>query len=341
MVQDELGRWPRYARIASRLLAPADRDGCGPELGERKATVEALEGALRARARRRIQRRWTFAVAAALALAGGLTAIKRTGSPALAIRLDDGTSIAVGREVTAAPEREVGLSLRTGTRLRLGGGGRLAVVELGNRQRMLLQAGRLWARVAPLSSGQRFVVATADAEVEVHGTSFEVTVLPRAQSCRGVTTAIRVFEGVVTVEQPGGRRWRLLPGERWPSDCSSPALDAAASVGSMAPPRAIAAPPPRTRPDSAPRRGTIPVAPRRAASSLPGADAASTLAEQNDLFAAAMKARRRGDLAEARRRLDHLLARYPFGALAESARTERARLPPSPPARADVPERER
>jgi hypothetical protein len=42
-----------------------------------------------------------------------------------------------------------------------------------------------------------------------------------------------------------------------------------------------------------------------------------------------MAARRRGDLDETRRRLDELLARFPSGSLAESARAERAKLPPT------------
>jgi TolA-binding protein len=52
----------------------------------------------------------------------------------------------------------------------------------------------------------------------------------------------------------------------------------------------------------------------------------STLAEQNDLFAAALSARRRGDLGEAVHWLDRLIARYPDGQLIESARAERKRL---------------
>jgi hypothetical protein len=71
-------------------------------------------------------------------------------------------------------------------------------------------------------------------------------------------------------------------------------------------------------------------APARARDHVPPAlDAAlSTLSQQNDLFAAAMDARRRGELDDARRRLDELLARFPFGALAEAARGERAKLSP-------------
>ena len=52
----------------------------------------------------------------------------------------------------------------------------------------------------------------------------------------------------------------------------------------------------------------------------------STLAEQNDLFAAALAARRRGDVIDAIHWLDRLIARYPTGPLSDSARAERHRL---------------
>jgi TolA-binding protein len=52
----------------------------------------------------------------------------------------------------------------------------------------------------------------------------------------------------------------------------------------------------------------------------------STLAEQNDLFAAALSAGRRGDTREAVYWLDRLLDRYPDGPMAGSARAQRQRL---------------
>jgi len=52
----------------------------------------------------------------------------------------------------------------------------------------------------------------------------------------------------------------------------------------------------------------------------------SNLAEQNDLFTSAMAAERQGNLALAIARLETLLARFPDGSLAESARAEVARL---------------
>jgi outer membrane protein assembly factor BamD (BamD/ComL family) len=50
---------------------------------------------------------------------------------------------------------------------------------------------------------------------------------------------------------------------------------------------------------------------------------ASDLAAQNDLFAEAMDARRRGDVATAIQKLDRLLAKYPSSPLVEHAMAER------------------
>jgi hypothetical protein len=75
------------------------------------------------------------------------------------------------------------------------------------------------------------------------------------------------------------------------------------------------------------------VRPTHAAAPLPDVAAAparpaerSTLSEQNDLLAAALSARRRGDVGEAIRWLDRLITRYPNGQLTDSARAERRRL---------------
>jgi hypothetical protein len=88
------------------------------------------------------------------------------------------------------------------------------------------------------------------------------------------------------------------------------------------------------RPTEPPVRRLRPAAPRPAPKQVrppevvdSAGPVVSTLAEQNQLFATAMDARRRGDMAEARRLLDELLARFPFGALADSARRESAKLP--------------
>jgi hypothetical protein len=315
---------PKYARVAARLLKPSARTAGPAELGARKEAMRAIETALKARGHRRTRRRWMVgaaAAAAACAVAVGAAFFAATRPDSVTVRLESGGLLAAGSLVEADPDREVRLSLSTGSRLRLREGGRLALAELGRSQRLTLRAGRLWANVSPLAPGHRFVVATADAEVEVRGTSFEVAVVPARAACDGAITEVRVFEGVVLVTR-SGRQWRIAAGERWPTDCRSSAQPAPQQgPTSPASPAALRRAPGRRSPNAGPPQ----------VATAPSAGPSSTLAEQNDLFAAAMDARRRGDLDETRRRLDELLARFPFGALAQSARAERAKLPPHTP----------
>ena len=110
----------------------------------------------------------------------------------------------------------------------------------------------------------------------------------------GSRTRVAVTEGVVVVRR-GGVETRVGPGVHWPVGCE----------------RASGTPP-------------VPVSalPRAAPSSTP----ASTLAEQNALFASAVAARRRGDTRSALSVLDQFLVTYPASPLDESARAERVRL---------------
>jgi hypothetical protein len=73
------------------------------------------------------------------------------------------------------------------------------------------------------------------------------------------------------------------------------------------------------------RIAALSLASARPASTVPPASV-SHLAEQNDLFSAAMAAERRGNSTTALRKLDELIARYPGGPLSESARAERQRI---------------
>jgi hypothetical protein len=305
---------PRYARAAARLLVPSERDAGSARPGEREQAVEALAAALQARARRRVRRRWSLVGAAAAAVVvlaiGAFTSMRSGGFRA---HVEGGGSLQPGSVVLADGGHPVAVSLSTGTRLRLAGGGRLEVVELGHRQRFLLRSGQVWAKVAALTADQRFVVSTPDAEIEVRGTAFSVAVVPAPRECDGVATEVRVTEGLVTVRR-NGQRWQVGAGQRWPGVCPEPAARTQAASSLPAPPRRPQAP----RPSASTPRAVAPSSREQAV---------STLAQQNDLFAAAMQARRRGDLVETRRRLDELLTRFPFGPLAESARIERAKLP--------------
>jgi hypothetical protein len=186
------------------------------------------------------------------------------------------------------------------------------VTETDPSHRFELAAGAVRADVAKLAPGRRFVVRTADAEIEVHGTSFRVALVPPVQTCgRGIATRVAVTEGVVVVRSSLGED-RLTAGDAWPRDCSAPI-----SVGPTSAPAATA--------------GVTVANPLRAASSVtpPSSTAALTpseIAAQNRLFAEATAARRRGDAQVAIAEYEQFLARYPTSQLAESATVERMRL---------------
>jgi hypothetical protein len=352
---------PRYAELAARALArdPGQGDTASDALTpapialpDRAATVREIQRALHSRARRRVTR-WmavtasAFAAAAAVAIFVGWRGfdIHRPGegpaatsapppvaapSSGLAIAAVQGSGASIeigGTETPAVPRAElrpgatvhapragqVVLALDTGTRLRVGADGRTRIVELGTMQRFALESGSLEASVAKLQPGHRFVVATPDAEVEVKGTRFELTVDGDSTPCEpDVRTRLVVQEGVVAVRH-GGSEVRVAAGSVWPT-CVPPPAPAA--------PEVHAAAMHRTRAHGAGHGTIVDPAPAPAAVAVDP----STLAEQNDIFAAALAARQRGNRAEAIRWLDRLIARYPVGQLGDSARAERRRL---------------
>ncbi len=217
----------------------------------------------------------------------------------------------------------VELSGSDGTSLTLAADSELRLLRADAERWLRLAAGAVSVHVAKLSAGQRFVIVTPDAEVEVRGTRFRVDVVPAVAGCgQGTVTRVEVSEGVVEVRGPGGDV-RVPAGARWPAACPSPVEQAVArpapapSRARLAPARAVVA---AARPAPAPARLE--------------ATPSSTLATENDLFSSALRAERDGDRREAVELLDVLLTRFPRSPLQASAAAARARLsrslPPGP-----------
>jgi hypothetical protein len=176
------------------------------------------------------------------------------------------------------------------------------------------------------------LVDTPEAEVEVHGTVFDVKLEPATSEC-GERSRVVVHEGRVEV-RAGGQVVVLVGGEQWTSLCARPAELAPGQARTEAsmPLRARASERPATNADR--RASSNPVA--ATATKLRDAPAASTaeesnaatssLSEQNDLYAAAEAARRAGRSGDALAAYGRLLARFPRGQLTESAFVERVRL---------------
>jgi hypothetical protein len=192
----------------------------------------------------------------------------------------------------------VALAGEDGTTVDLDPRSDLKLLRADAQQWLRLGRGSVALHVAKLRAGQRFVVLTPDAEVEVRGTRFHVALAAPDESCgHGTPTRVVVDEGVVVVRSAAGEV-RVPAGQRWPAACPAPP----------------AAEPPR--PSVVTRRLPRPVP----------ATPSSTLATENDLFGAALRAERSGDRAEAAHLLDALLTRFPQSPLRESAQRAQARV---------------
>jgi len=349
---------PEPLSAATQMLRDAvadsgDIDALPPH---RAAAIAGIADALRARgqARRRKRTITTFAFAAGVALVvgggafaahrahrdaggdtaahdprnlgrlvdptNGVTAVREGHSEPIGV----GTRLAEGLELRTA-SAEAGLDFDTGTHVTIGGSSRVRLVEQSQRKRFSLESGSFFAKVAKLTADERFVVTTPDAEVEVRGTAFRVTIVPAEPTCaNGSPTRLEVSEGVVVVRH-SGTEVRVAAGQRWPTCDVHAARDVHAapkdpSVAPAAPvaPLTVAA----TTPAPASTTGTREATPVAA----PAPDTSSRLAEQNDLMDEAMRFKKRGDVGGAIARFDRLLAQYPNGPNAETAEVERMRL---------------
>ena len=259
--------------------------------------------------------------------------------------------LAVGDDVRSDTDSSAILGFANGTHMALSSSANLRVDDLGPTRRFSLLRGSLQAHVAKLGQGERFIVTTPSSEVEVRGTVFTVAVDSSPSRCRDASSnsSVHVSEGAVWVRS-GDKQVVVHPGETWVTPCpdSGKAHEPAAETAERGP---VAAPSPAAttvrsgahKPATAkvptlvapvPSQVESPLAPGAAPvpSERPPAQAESVsrLAEQNDLFSAAMAAERQGQHGRALRKLDALIARYPGGPLSESANAERRRILSAP-----------
>lgn len=346
---------PTYARAAARLLREAKRADHSATDATRLRSVSTIERALAANRRRAWW--WRGGVAAAVALLGAVSfvdPVQRTTTLSVAspssgaavtdargtLTLTQPVELSAGSHVATSETGNAVFSFSTGSRLALAKQGRLAVESVGQVQRFRLTGGQLDARVAHLKPGERFVIETIDATVEVRGTAFRVTVLAPDHACESSTrTLVRVSEGVVEVRSKGHAA-AVRAGGSWPVRCRSDpppqARDGNAAPRTIAaedglPPKRNAA---RPRFESAAQRGTPArgshrnsVAPSQSAgSSEVEAPPRTPLSLQNDAFESAVRAQQRGDWAGALERYRDFIRRFPASPLTQNARVEVMRL---------------
>jgi ferric-dicitrate binding protein FerR (iron transport regulator) len=327
----------RYASEAARILAEA-RSGAvpPPSAQSREQAIAALAAAMGDRRQVRRQRRVAgLAVAAAAGIGLGLAGLRQLSTPAAPVTtvvatevgagarlyragqggaLDQGVAVAAGDRVAAGDG--VAMRLYTGTTLKVEASSELQVVEAGPAMRLALLKGAVQAKVAKLHPGERFVVATPDAEIEVRGTAFRLAASAADTVCdEPSSTRLEVFEGVVAVRR-GSAVTLVSAGGTWPAGCHRrPEVTPLPAAPAAAAPRVVEAP--------RPRRSVAAPAPVLAA---PRPEPGSTLAEQNDLFGRAVAARRRGDRQGALERFFELERRFPTSPLGEASMVERLRL---------------
>ncbi len=339
---------PRYAQLASRLLArqkARSEDSPPPRAEARENAISAIERAIDRRRVVSLRLRWVgvFAAAAALVLiSAGLSArvarlrtersLASAASPSTKAAseellivahpegsgarvvgsagetdLSDGWALRPGSRLVTPATGRATLAFSTGTSVALGEGADMTVVSQGPSERLRLDRGAIDLHVAKQAPAHRFLVDTIDAEVEVRGTQFRVSIVPPDRACgSGTLTRVAVTEGVVVVRTPDAET-RVGAGERWPSACAHEAL----SSGSQVP-----------NASSGTRLGHM------AANGVAAGQtaAASSLTDQNDLFAEALAAKRKGDVSGAIGAYERLYTRFPASPLAESAEVERLRL---------------
>ena len=303
---------PRHAARAARFLR-AQRNAGKPVPTDPGQAIAGLALAIGAAHRRRRVRRLVSgggAVVVAAAIVVGTQAWRRAVPPTTRAPLatPDRPSAAqasppVPSTWAAGSPIHAGTAARTltdadGTTIRLLPGTEMSVVRSDRVRWLALERGKLEAHVTKLAPGQRFVVATADREIEVRGTRFAVEVVRPTACGDGTATRVTVEEGIVEVRSPGGAGEQLRAGARWPLGCGGPAT-----------------------PGPTGARG-VPARPSGSKSE----PAASTLESENDLLARAIRAARAGDRAAALEELDRLLDRYPASPLRQAVAAERERL---------------
>jgi TolA-binding protein len=164
------------------------------------------------------------------------------------------------------------------------------ILEKAASVRIELREGQFEFAVDKLSSGQRFLLALPDGELEVQGTRFTVDVAERR------TRSVSVQEGRVALRIAGQGDRILLGGEAWPLAADS--TDAAADEGHEAS-RQVARPPASgAHRKPAPDPPDAGVSDRKAPGSEPAADAGSAPSAHGE-FTLAMSAFSAGDFARA------------------------------------------
>lgn len=233
-----------YAQLAAEVLSrepietrtrAIDRDAAIAGIAQAIVTRSQREG----RRGRLARAGWTCAAAVVLAGAGwsapnalwdstarpaiscsAKTPCDRDRAPGLDMGRLNGRPFVPGQTVSSGPGERSVLDFPTGTRVALWENSHVGYELNPSTQRFRLARGALTLHVAKVGFKRRLVVETPDAEVEVHGTVFDVTVTPEPDSCARSRTRVSVEEGIVEIRTSDGRH-QVAAGSSWPPACDA------------------------------------------------------------------------------------------------------------------------
>ncbi len=174
----------------------------------------------------------------------------------------------------------------------------------GKVEHVELAAGTLGVHVRPQGPGERFLVRLPDGEIEVRGTTFEVTVR------EGATRRVRVDEGTVVLRLRESPDQKLGPGTIWasPDTSASGSRDTTAAQAQTAAPAAVSA-----APVAASTVASAAAVPRRQSTDLQAVD------EGAQLYMEAMRSFREGRYDGAAAAFHAFALAYPRASEAEDA----------------------
>jgi ferric-dicitrate binding protein FerR (iron transport regulator) len=253
-------------------------------------------------------------------------------APSVDVGHMNGHDILPGSIFQADSGKSARVHFDSGTHMSLDANTKVAYDEGASVHRFSMSRGAVHLQVAKLTKGQRFLLNTLDAEVEVRGTVFSVKVVEPSQGC-GQRTQVSVEEGVVEV-RTAMQLHTLHAGDRWPGSCVASqaksdqrgltpgVLRSGASVADLA----------KSETTAGPVGGSIPASSNKnelqvnTSSGIEDPLPKSALAQQNDIYARASTERRLGHTADAIALYQQLITRFPASALVESAFVQRLRL---------------
>jgi len=280
-------------------------------------------------------RKWGTALALAAGLSGlGVGAWYQLGaesglaaagsSVAIGARQGDvAVTDGVGHVVESTAALTEGYGLRTeqgsatlgfpsGASAKVAGKSSLKITAMRESEALFLARGAVDVQVPKLDPARGFSVETPDARVTVHGTQFQVLVVPAAE---GPQTRVQVTHGVVSV-QHGGHEVFLNAGQSWPpAAAAEPVRPAQPAAGVDAGAEEELAP---SEADVAPQKQGARRRPRHFDS--------RELADQNARFARAMQLKKSGEPVLALRELERIARKYPGSPLGQELHVERLRL---------------